>query len=39
LPQLEICNIAGAGHMVAGDANDAFSRAMIDFLQRCRAPV
>jgi pimeloyl-ACP methyl ester carboxylesterase len=39
LPQLEVCSIAGAGHMVAGDANDAFNRAMIDFLQRCRVPV
>jgi pimeloyl-ACP methyl ester carboxylesterase len=34
LPQLEVSNVAGAGHMVAGDVNDAFNRVMIDFLKR-----
>jgi pimeloyl-ACP methyl ester carboxylesterase len=34
LPQLEVGNVAGAGHMVAGDVNDAFNRVMIDFLKR-----
>lgn len=34
VPQTEIFEIAGAGHMVAGDKNDAFSGAVIDFLAR-----
>jgi hypothetical protein len=34
LPQLEVGNVAGAGHMVAGDVNDAFNRVMIDCLKR-----
>lgn len=33
-PHSEYVNVAGAGHMVAGDRNDAFGRAAIDFLQR-----
>ncbi|PTR12560.1 alpha/beta hydrolase family protein [Novosphingobium sp. GV055] len=32
LPNLEIAEIAGAGHMVAGDRNDAFNAAVLDFL-------
>jgi pimeloyl-ACP methyl ester carboxylesterase len=39
LPQLEVSNVAGAGHMVAGDVNDAFNRVMIDFLRRCQGPI
>lgn len=34
LPQLEVANVGGAGHMVAGDRNDAFNDAVISFLQR-----
>jgi pimeloyl-ACP methyl ester carboxylesterase len=34
IPDLEVCNVAQAGHMVAGDRNDAFNTAVIDFLER-----
>jgi pimeloyl-ACP methyl ester carboxylesterase len=34
LPGLEVFDVAGAGHMVAGDKNDAFNCGVIDFLQR-----
>ena len=34
LPQLEVVEVAGAGHMVAGDRNDAFNAGVIDFLDR-----
>lgn len=34
LPRLETCDVAGAGHMVAGDRNDAFNAGMLDFLER-----
>jgi pimeloyl-ACP methyl ester carboxylesterase len=34
LPQLEVFDIAGAGHMVAGDRNDAFNDGVITFLER-----
>ena len=33
LPSLEIYDVAGAGHMVAGDDNDAFNRGVISFLK------
>jgi len=33
-PQAEYVNVSGAAHMVAGDRNDIFSTAVIDFLQR-----
>ena len=33
-PQSNYVNITGAGHMVAGDKNDIFNRAVIDFLDR-----
>jgi pimeloyl-ACP methyl ester carboxylesterase len=33
-PSVEYVDVAGAGHMVAGDRNDAFSRAVLDFLHR-----
>src|SRR5437867_1035891 len=33
-PHSEYVNIAGAGHMVAGDRNDNFGRAALAFLQR-----
>lgn len=34
LPSLEIHDVPGAGHMVAGDRNDAFNQGIIAFLQR-----
>ena len=34
LPQLEVFDVAGAGHMVAGDRNDAFNQGVIGFLKR-----
>lgn len=33
-PDAEVMNIAGADHMVAGDRNDVFNEAVIDFLNR-----
>jgi pimeloyl-ACP methyl ester carboxylesterase len=33
-PHAEYVNVASAGHMVAGDRNDVFGRAVIDFLGR-----
>jgi pimeloyl-ACP methyl ester carboxylesterase len=37
-PHSEYVNITGAGHMVAGDRNDVFGNAVIDFLSR-KVPV
>ena len=34
LPALEVYDIAGAGHMVAGDRNDAFNDGIVAFLER-----
>ena len=34
LPQLEVFDVSGAGHMVAGDKNDAFNEGVIGFLRR-----
>lgn len=34
LPWLELVDVAGAGHMVAGDRNDAFNDAVIGFARR-----
>lgn len=34
IPQAEIVDVAGAGHMVAGDKNDAFNDAVVDFVRR-----
>ena len=34
VPEAEFVDVAGTGHMVAGDANDAFTDAVIDFLDR-----
>ena len=34
LPALEVADVAGAGHMVAGDRNDAFNAGVLDFLDR-----
>ncbi len=35
-PEIEYVDVAGAGHMVAGDRNDAFTAAVLDFLGRHR---
>jgi len=34
LRHLEVCEVSGAGHMVAGDRNDAFNDGVIAFLER-----
>ncbi len=34
VPHAEYADVSGAGHMVAGDRNDAFSEAVINFLTR-----
>lgn len=34
VPQTEVYDVAGAGHMVAGDRNDAFNEGVIAFLNR-----
>jgi pimeloyl-ACP methyl ester carboxylesterase len=36
VPQAEFADVAGAGHMVAGDRNEIFNRAILDFLHRHR---
>lgn len=33
-PAVEYVDVSGAGHMVAGDRNDAFTAAVVDFLDR-----
>lgn len=33
-PQVEFVDVGGAGHMVAGDRNDVFADAVLDFLAR-----
>jgi len=33
-PQVEFVDVRGAGHMVAGDRNDVFAEAILDFLAR-----
>jgi len=33
-PQVEFADVRGAGHMVAGDRNDIFAGAVLDFLER-----
>ena len=35
-PSAEYVDVSGAGHMVAGDRNDAFTAAVVDFLARHR---
>ena len=35
-PHAEYADVAGAGHMVAGDRNEVFNRAILDFLDRHR---
>jgi pimeloyl-ACP methyl ester carboxylesterase len=34
IPHAEVVDVAGAGHMVAGDKNDAFNEAVIEFIRR-----
>jgi pimeloyl-ACP methyl ester carboxylesterase len=34
VPHAEFADVSGAGHMVAGDRNDAFTRAVVGFLER-----
>jgi pimeloyl-ACP methyl ester carboxylesterase len=34
VPHLELFDVAGAGHMVAGDKNDAFNQGVFEFLHR-----
>ena len=36
VPHAEYVNVAGAGHMVAGDRNDLFNDAIVGFLDRVR---
>ena len=36
VPHAELADVAGAGHMVAGDRNDAFNGAVVSFLERLR---
>ena len=36
VPSAEFVDVSSAGHMVAGDRNDAFTDAVVDFLQRHR---
>jgi pimeloyl-ACP methyl ester carboxylesterase len=38
VPHAEYVNVADAAHMVAGDRNDAFSRAVVEFLVRVAPP-
>jgi pimeloyl-ACP methyl ester carboxylesterase len=38
LPQTRFVRVAGAGHMVAGDSNDAFGAAVLDFLRQLPQP-
>lgn len=38
LPHLEVYDVAGAGHMVAGDKNDAFNEGMLGFLYKHMPP-
>ena len=37
-PHAEYVNVTGAAHMVAGDRNDIFSGAVVDFLHRAVPP-
>ena len=37
-PTVEFVDVSGAGHMVSGDRNDAFTSAVVDFLGRLSRP-
>jgi pimeloyl-ACP methyl ester carboxylesterase len=34
VPHAHFADVSGAGHMVAGDRNDLFSEAVLDFLEK-----
>lgn len=34
IPHIELCDVPGAGRMVAGDQNDAFNQGINEFLHR-----
>ena len=36
VPHAQLADVAGAGHMVAGDRNDAFNDAVVEFLASVR---
>jgi pimeloyl-ACP methyl ester carboxylesterase len=38
MTKLEVRDVAGAGHMVAGDKNDAFNAAVVEFLAKHHPP-
>jgi pimeloyl-ACP methyl ester carboxylesterase len=38
LPTLEVADVARAGHMVAGDDNDVFNKAAVEYLKRTFPP-
>jgi pimeloyl-ACP methyl ester carboxylesterase len=38
LPRLEVFDVSGAGHMVAGDKNDVFNQGVFEFMQRHLPP-
>jgi pimeloyl-ACP methyl ester carboxylesterase len=38
LPQARFVDLKGAGHMIAGDANDAFAASVADFLHEVMPP-
>ena len=39
VPHAEMADVAGAGHMVAGDRNDLFNDAVVEFLERLAPPL
>ena len=38
IPEVQVVEVGGAAHMIAGDKNDQFSDAVIDFLQHSVSP-
>jgi len=38
LPHLEVFDVSGAGHIVAGDKSDAFNKGGVEFLKRSMPP-
>jgi pimeloyl-ACP methyl ester carboxylesterase len=34
VPEAECMTVGGAGHMVAGDRNDAFNQSILDFIEK-----
>jgi pimeloyl-ACP methyl ester carboxylesterase len=39
VPNAQLCDVADAGHMVAGDENDRFNGCLVPFLQEARAAI